>query len=145
MNPALLNRIEVFLSRNPLYQGAPATEAQLNRAAELLDVRLDEEYREFISLFGGSYVGVPVYGFNNCAMLSDEDVVALTLGFRQSYAADARWPIIQRSYVISMTGSGDPVILDQAGRVVAYYHDSGTEETLAHSFAELVAHNLPDE
>ena len=142
MTQDLLERIEGFLTRNELYRGTPATEAQLHRAAEQLGVRFDDDYREFIRLFGGSYVGVPVYGF---ASIPDEDVVALTLDFRRSYAAADRWPIIQRSYVVAMTGSGDPVILDPAGKVRVYYHDNGSEEVIAASFAELLAQNLPED
>ncbi|MCR5889386.1 SMI1/KNR4 family protein [Hymenobacter sp. J193] len=143
MHEELLNRIRLYLAENELFAGQAATPAQLAAAEAQLGVAFAPAYREFVALFGGSYVGVPVYGFNNCPMLSAETVVDLTIRFRNDYQALGRWPVLARSYVISLTGSGDPVILDLQGQVRVYYHDSGEEEVLADSFQELLEQHLP--
>lgn len=145
MTPELLDQISAYLARHELYRGAPATEAQLRRATAELGVRLPDDYRAFLARFGGSYVGIPIVGFNNCPMLPPTDVVTLTQEFRQAYAASARWPIIQQSCVVALTGSGDPVILAPTGQVLVYYHDSDTEEVLAASLAELIGQHLPED
>jgi hypothetical protein len=144
MDQKLTNRIRNFLAENALFAGQGATPAQLAEAEVQLGVKFDADYQEFVVLFGGSYVGIPIYGFNNCEVLSTETVVDLTNSFRRDYQAAGRWPILAQSYVISLTGSGDPVILDPQGRVRVYYHDNHEEETLADSFQELLVSCLPD-
>ncbi|TGE29229.1 SMI1/KNR4 family protein [Hymenobacter metallicola] len=143
MQQDLLHRIKAFLAKNELFAGTPATPEQLAEAEAQLQLQLDPDYREFLSLFGASYVGVPVYGFNPGPMLPDTTVIQLTLEFRQAYAAEARWPILAQSCVLALTGSGDPVILDPAGRIRVYYHDSHEEDTLADSFADFIEQHLP--
>jgi len=144
MNKEIVEQIKKFLSENEMFSGQPASEAQISDAEKKLGVEFDKEYKEFISLFGGSYVGVPIYGFNNCEMLSDETVVELTMGFREAYKEDDRWPVLEHSYVVSMTGSGDPVIINDKGNIVVYLHDNNEEEILANSLQELIEQNLPD-
>ncbi|UOQ50876.1 SMI1/KNR4 family protein [Hymenobacter cellulosivorans] len=141
MQQSLLHRISAFLAENELFWGTPARPEQLADAE--VQLQLDPDYREFLALFGASYVGVPVYGFNACPMLPDTTVIQLTLEFRKAYAVDARWPILAQSCVLTTTGSGDPVILDPAGKVRVYYHDSHEEETLADSFADFIEQHLP--
>ena len=144
MEKQLINRLTNFLSQNELFKGMPATADQIFQAEKNLNVTLDEDYKEFISLFGGSYVGVPVYGFNNCEMISNESVVELTEDFRSSYGHDNRWPKISQRYVISISGNGDPIIIDKDGKIKIYFHDSNEEEVLADSFHELIEKNLHD-
>lgn len=143
MQQNLLHRIRAFLTENELFAGTPATPEQLADAETQLQLPLDPDYREFLSLFGASYVGVPVYGFNASEMLPATTVVQATLEFRMAYAVEARWPMLAQSCVISMTGSGDPVILDPSGSIRVYYHDSHEEELLADSFAAFIEQHLP--
>ena len=142
MKKELIKRLKLYLSDNELFRGNPATAAQIVQAEEQLGVAFDRDYSEFLSLFGGSYVGVPIYGFNNCAMLSRETVLDLTTRFRASYEPNQRWPLLARSYVISMTGTGDPVSINPRGKIVVFHHEQGEEEVLAGSFPELLAQNL---
>ena len=144
MDQKLTDRIRNFLAGNALFAGSGATPGQLAEAETQLSIKLDADYREFIALFGGSYVGIEIYGFNNCEMLSTETVVDLTISFRRDYQAAGCWPILAQSCVISITGSGDPVVLDPQGRIRVYYHDNNEEETVAESFQELIASCLPD-
>ena len=144
MDQKLVERIKFFLAENELFAGQGTTAAQLAEAEACLGVRFEADYREFVALFGGSYVGVPIYGFNNCEMLSAETVVDLTSSFRRDYQVAGRWPALAHSFVISRTGSGDPVILDPQGRVKVCYHDNDEEQVIAESFQELLARYLPD-
>lgn len=143
MEQNLVEQIKLFLAENPLFAGQGATAVQLIEAETHLSVQFDADYREFVALFGGSYVGIPIYGFNNCEMLSADTVVELTTSFRRDYQAAGRWPVLAHSYVISLTGSGDPVILDPQGQVRLYYHDNNEEVVLAASFQELLFSCLP--
>ena len=57
---------------------------------------------------------------------------------RESYAGDERAVELNKSYVISLTGTGDPVIINPAGEIVVLYHDSDEREVLAASFEALL-------
>lgn len=143
MKTEIVDRIKDFLSENELFSGKPASEEQIGEAEKQLGITLDSDYKEFISLFGGSYVGVPVYGFNNCDMLSDEDIIELTLSLRRDYKAGDRWPTLNDSYVISMTGNGNPIVINLQGKVIMYLHDNNEEKLLTNSFEELIDKNIP--
>ena len=75
-------------------------------------------------------------------MISSETVVDLTKDFRDTYIDNNRFETIQRSYVISIDGSGDPVIINNEGQVEIYYHDVGESEILAESFEKLIENNF---
>lgn len=144
MNKELIANIEKYLLDNDLFEGTPSDDEEINKAEKELNVSFDEDYREFLKLFGGSYVGFPVYGFKNCEMLSSETVTDLTDSFRKSFRVDQRFPIVQESYVISMDGNGDPIIIDKEGKVRIFYHDNNEVKTLANTFEELIERYLPN-
>ncbi|GAF06080.1 hypothetical protein JCM16418_22 [Paenibacillus pini JCM 16418] len=93
-------------------------------------------------MFGGAYAGLAVHAFSNGSSLGNETVVDLTLGFREQFKDLPFAEVLRTSYVISMNGSGDPIIINQAGKVIIYYHDSGETELLADSFEVLVEDNF---
>ena len=114
--------------------GTSVEQEIIENAEKQLNVKFDNDYKEFIGCFGGSYIGFPLYAFNNCKMLSDETIVDLTLNFRDAYLLENKFPIIQESYVISVDGNGDPLVITPDGKVVIYYHDNNEQKVLADSF-----------
>lgn len=145
MNDLLIKRIDDFLSRdeNDIFKGVPVDFQEIIQAEKDLDVNFDEDYVEFLTLFGGSFVGLPIYGFKNSEMLSDQTIVDLTKEFRESYALENRFDQIQKSYVISIEGNGDPMIINSEGEVLIYNHDDDVLEQIATSFEKLIEDNLP--
>ncbi|WP_303848889.1 SMI1/KNR4 family protein [Apibacter mensalis] len=144
MNRELYNRINIFFSKeeNQIFRGNPVSDEEIDKAQKELHVKFVQDYIDFLKNFGGSYVGVPIYGFNNSQMLSSQTVVDITNEFRENYKQDNRCPIIQESYVISITGSGDPVMVIPSGEILIYYHDSDSQEIYSQSFSELIEKNL---
>ena len=136
----IIKKLKVFFAKkeNKLFVGSPVEKKVIENAEKQLNVKFDKDYKEFMTYFGGSYVGFPIYAFNNCKMLSDETVVDLTLDFRKTYLANNRFPIIQESYVISISGNGDPIIIRPDGKIEIYYHDNDKKEILAESFILLL-------
>ena len=145
MNDNLLKRLEDYFSNeeNSLYKGQPATDEQISNAEEALDIKFDKDYIEFIKLYGGSFVGLPVYAFSNSKMLSDQSIVDLTKEFRDAYREDDRIPIVQSSSVISIEGNGDPIMITPSGEILIYYHDNDESEIIADSFEQLIETSLP--
>jgi len=146
MEEGILNKLEKYFSKeeNELFLGRPVDNKVIEKAEKELNVKFDDNYKEFISKFGGSYIGFPIYAFNNCDMLSEDTVVDLTNDFRTSYSFDKKYDIINKSYVISMDGNGDPIIINPKGEVLIYYHDNDIQEILSNSFKELIETYLPN-
>ncbi|MGQ7853702.1 SMI1/KNR4 family protein [Pedobacter sp. WC2501] len=144
MDNTLFRKIEDFLSNdeNVIFRGGPTECDMIAIAEKELNVNFDKDYIEFLKLFGGSFVGLPIYGFKNSEMLSDQTVVDLTKEFRENYAYDNRCPEIQNSYVISVEGNGDPIMINSDGEVLIYNHDDDTLEQIAPSFERLIEDNL---
>lgn len=144
MKQEIINKIKLILSDNDLFAGKPVDQETIKNAEKELNVNFDKGYVEFLSLFGGSYTGFPVYGFNNCEMLSEETVIDLTTDFRNNYSVDNRCKLIQSSYVISISGNGDPIFISPDNKVWIYYHDDDEIEELNRSFEKLIEENLID-
>jgi hypothetical protein len=144
MKQELIDKIKLILSDNDLFAGKSVDEEIIKNAEKELNINFDKDYVQFLSLFGGSYTGFPVYGFNNCEMLSEETVIDLTKDFRNNYSVDNRCELIQSSYVISISGNGDPVFISLDNKVWIYYHDDDETEELNKSFEELIEQNLMD-
>lgn len=142
MQQQLLESINNYLVRDELLKGEPATKEQIEQAESELGISLNNDFKEFIRLFGGSYVGIAIYGFNNCNMLASDTVISLTQAFRESYIGCIKEHDLYNSCVISVTGSGDSIAIDDKGRIQIYYHDSGESTIIAESFASLIAMSI---
>lgn len=142
MKQEVIDKIKLILSENDLFAGKSVDEETIKNAETELNVNFNKDYVQFLSLFGGSYTGFSIYGFNNCEMLSEETVIDLTKDFRSNYLIDNRCELIQSSYVISVSGNGDPVFISPDNKVWIYYHDDDEIEELNKSFEELIEQNL---
>lgn len=142
MKQEVIDKIKLILSENDLFAGKSVDEETIKNAEKELNVNFDKDYVQFLSLFGGSYTGFSIYGFNNCEMLSEETVIDLTKDFRSNYLIDNRSELIQSSYVISVSGNGDPVFISPDNKVWIYYHDDDEIEELNKSFEELIEQTL---
>lgn len=138
MDDALMQRLAHFLAKHDTLRGNPALDEDIKVAEEKLNVKFHGDYKAFIKRFGGAYAGMPIHAFSNGSSLGKETVVELTLDSRASYAGDERAVELNSSYVISITGTGDPIFINPVGEVVVLYHDSDELEVLAASLEELL-------
>lgn len=144
MKDALMERLKTFLHRedNRTLVGIPASQEEIIKAQQRLNVNFHEDYIHFIKAFGGAYAGLAIHAFSNGSSLGNETVVDLTLGFREQFKELHFAEVLRTSYVISMDGSGDPIIINQAGEVLICYHDTGEIKLLADSFEEMIEENF---
>ncbi|RXZ81014.1 SMI1/KNR4 family protein [Paenibacillaceae bacterium] len=144
MKDALMDRLKIFLHRedNSTLVGTPASQEEISKAQQRLNVTFHENYLHFIRTFGGAYAGLAIHAFSNGSSLGNETVVDLTLGFREQFKESPFAEVLRTSYAISMDGSGDPIIINQAGKVFICYHDNGEIKLLADSFEELIEENF---
>ncbi|MGM1047410.1 MAG: SMI1/KNR4 family protein [Bacillota bacterium] len=140
MKESLIERLKLFLHRedNRTLVGRPASQEEIAHAQQQLNVSFHEDYVHFLRTFGGAYAGLAVYGFSNGSSLGNETVVDLTLRYREQFKELPFAEILQTSYIISMDGSGDPIIINRSGQVYIGYHDTGEIRLLADSFEALI-------
>jgi len=144
MNAALMEEMKQFLQRedNQSLVGSPASLEEIAAAERELQVAFHPDYVQFIATFGGAYAGLAVHAFVNGSSIGRETVVELTQSFREQYRDLPFAEALQRGYVISLDGSGDPIFVDADGHVHILYHDTGESRQLAESFEQLIADNF---
>lgn len=140
MKQVLIDKIADKMNPTPEInlEGTPANDQQIHDAERRLGIRFDHDYVTFIKTFGGAYAGLPVHAFDNNDMMGNETVVNLTEMFRLDYADDLRGKILNKGYVISMDGAGNPILIDSDGRVLIFYHDCDEYEVFANSFSQFI-------
>ncbi|MCR8659898.1 SMI1/KNR4 family protein [Paenibacillus endoradicis] len=146
MKDELMERLKIFLHRedNITLVGIPASQEEIVNAEQRLNVNFHEDYVHFIKMFGGAYAGLAIHAFSNGSSLGNETVIDLTLGFREQYKELPCAEVLRASYVISMDGSGDPIIINRAGKVLIGFHDTGEIKLLADSLEELIEENFSE-
>ncbi|EPY05816.1 cell wall assembly/cell proliferation coordinating protein, KNR4-like protein [Paenibacillus alvei TS-15] len=144
MKDALMERLKVFLHRedNRTLAGTPASQEEIVKAEQWLNVNFHEDYVHFIKTFGGAYAGLAIHALSNGSSLGNETVIDLTLGFREQFKEHPFAEVLRTSYVISIDGSGDPIFMNQIGEVFIGYHDTGEIKLLANSFEEMIEENF---
>lgn len=132
----LVARIERSLT---LYgAGRPLPAAEIRERLSAIGLLPDEDYVEFVSRWGGCFVGVPVHGWGNASLLGSETCVDLTMRCRADYGD------LVDGLVIADDGAGNPIWISPSGPVRLIDHDNGFEVVqLADSFRALLDDNVP--
>lgn len=140
MTQDLINRIENEMNPIPSInlRGISANDSQIIDAQNQLKIKFHDDYVIFIKNFGGAYVGLPIYAFENNEMMTNQTIVDLTMSFREDYIDDKRSKILNESYVISFDGGGNPILIDSSGQVMIIYHDNDEYKVFASSFSEFI-------
>jgi hypothetical protein len=143
MKDALMERLKTFLHResNSTLVGIPASQEEIAEAQRQLNIQFHEDYVHFIGTFGGAFAGIAVHAFANGSS-GKETVVDLTLEFREQLKGLPYAEVVRTGYVISIDGSGDPIIIDREGKACICYHDTGEIKVLADSFEMLIEDNF---
>jgi hypothetical protein len=137
MNEELANKIRAFLEKYDALKGEPATLDEIVHAEDLLNIKFNDQYIEFIKMFGGSFGGINIYAFKNGSLIGKETVVDLTVGFRKAYGKNPN-SSMKNSYAISVDISGNPILMNEKGNILLYLHDSNEVEILSNSLEELL-------
>lgn len=111
----IISRLRSFFEKMPIACGIPTPESKLEEASILLNIKLDEEYKCFQTLFGGSVIGateiVGISGYNS-EMLDDYDFIELTKEFQDIFNASG--------IVIGTDYDGSYFVLSPDGEVLLF-------------------------
>ncbi|KOP78410.1 hypothetical protein AMS59_11095 [Lysinibacillus sp. FJAT-14745] len=144
MDANLISRIESFLNKSEFkgFKGIPATDEEILNAEQVLNVKFNKEYVQFIKLFGGACVGLSIHAFNNGSFIGKSTVVELTQWFQKD-GEDTIPQELKGAYVISNDGSGNPVLMNEDGNIFIFWHDSWEVELLHNSLQEMLLKYFP--
>ena len=144
LKPKLVNRLEKFLTENDM-KGTPATTEQIAEAERILNTKFPPDYTDFITRFGGVFVGIAVHAFVNESSVGKETVIELTQSMRRSFGdGDERREEARQSIAFADDGSGNPILLNSKGEVVIFFHDNDEREILAPNFGQFIEDNFEE-
>lgn len=144
MNEQLLTRVRENLisDQDMVLYGIPATDEEIANAEEKLNIKFNEQYIEFIKLFGGAFGGIAIHAFINGSLVGKATVVDLTQKFRETYK-DLDESVLNAFYVISDDGSGNPILMNSDGEIYIFTHDTYGMECLYSSLEALLIKSFP--
>jgi hypothetical protein len=132
MKQVIVDRLDELFADEPFMKAGVADDAKVDAAQEALGVVFSDQYRQFLKRYGGALVGpLPVYGVARSEPMDENlwSVVGVTQHFREQ-----SWPGVEHWYVISMDHAGNPIGIDESGKVLIYDHDAGEMIELAEDF-----------
>ncbi|WP_143305677.1 SMI1/KNR4 family protein [Chitinophaga vietnamensis] len=144
MKQELIARLSSFFEKNPTLKGKPATAEQIDNAEKDLNVKMSEDYKDFIQHFGGAYAGIAVHAFVNGSSVGNETVVELTDRGRKLFNDANLFPEINDSIVIADDGSGNPIAIEPTGEVVLFDYDTEEKQVLSASFGQFIEDNFAE-
>nr|WP_228716617.1 SMI1/KNR4 family protein [Acinetobacter proteolyticus] len=142
MDAYLLDRLSKFYKDNPEMKGVPLTLDDINNVENILKIKLPEDYKLFVSTYGGSYAGLAIYGLKNAEMMGDETVIELTNRARKLLDDLKVDNYILKSVVVSDDGAGNPIFINVNGEVYIYYVDNGEYNKLGDSLGDVIEENF---
>ena len=142
MKQEVVNKLSVFYRKNPTMLGKAATNEQIANAEKELNIIMDKDYKEFIQNFGGSYVGLAIHAFINGASIGNETIIDLTNSARSLFNDANLFPEINKCFVITDDGSGNPIAIMPNGEVVLFDYDAEEKQVLSNSFEEFIEENF---
>lgn len=142
MKSDLLNRLSKFYKDNPEMKGISLTLDDINNVENILKIKLPEDYKLFVSTYGGSYAGLAIYGLKNAEMMGEETVIELTNRARKLLDDLKVDNYILKSVVVSDDGAGNPIFINVNGEVYIYYVDNGEYNKLGDSLGDVIEENF---
>ncbi|HEA7082963.1 TPA: SMI1/KNR4 family protein, partial [Escherichia coli] len=144
MNQELLERVrkEITSDQDMVLYGILASDEDITHAENILNIKFNDQYIQFIKLFGGAFGGISIHAFNNGSLIGNATVIDLTKKFRETYS-DLDKDILNSFYAVSDDGSGNPILMNTDGEIFIFLHDSYEIEYLYSSLEELLMKSFP--
>ena len=123
---------------DPTSFGGSSDDTTIEDAQQALGIKFSQEYIQFLELYGAAVMpGYIIYGLQPVEGMSKSirNVIDKTNFYRAQ-----KWPGIKNWYIISDDGCGNPIGVDNGGKVWLSDHDCAFDKVkLAESFEEFMA------
>ncbi len=126
--------LDDLFSRMPSLKAEPVDPSEIAAAAAEIGVPLNSDYAAFVTRYGGAIVGpFRIFGLRKAIPMGKNEAsfVEVTKGFRRQ-----GWPGVENWAVISVDHAGNPVGLDEEGKVWISDHDAGAMQIIANDFED---------
>lgn len=140
MKQLIVDRLDALFVADPFLKAGGVDESRIHAGEDAIGVAFTSDYRKFLSRYGGAMVGpYPIFGLARAEPMDEKlwSVVAVTRHFREQ-----AWPGVDRWYVISMDHAGNPIGIDESGKVFSYDHDACETIEVAQDFESYLEHCL---
>jgi hypothetical protein len=140
MKQVIVDRLDAIFADEPFMMAGGVDEPLIDAAQAALGVTFSDSYRQFLKRYGGVLVGAyPMFGLARAEPMDERlwSVVTVTDHFRQQ-----SWPGVEHWYVISIDHAGNPIGIDESGKVVTFDHDAGEMLELAEDFDSYLGDRL---
>jgi len=139
MNSKTWQTLEAIFAAHRILRAEGVTYEEIDATAQQAGFDLHSDYREFVHRYGGAIVGpYRIYGLRRAPAMagSDGSVFEITRHYRKQ-----RWPGTAEWLVFSSDHCGNPIGLDQDGKVWICDHDFGGLQIIANSFEDYLRHH----
>lgn len=144
MTSETIERLQQFFKKFPFFLLPSTKEEEIKQAEKTLGIQFDKQYTAFLKHFGPSYMGIGLFPLINEKHLGKgTTVINATLSFQDVHGKDLPEELAN-AYVISDDGAGNPFLMNTAGHLYLYDHDSGEFELFSHSFKEICEKTLQE-
>ena len=131
LNKFVLEQLIAFFQKNPVAHGKPTTDDEVLNIEKALNIKLDDDFKEFTMRFGGCVVrDTQIYGIHNSEFLGEDTIIDLNKEFSE-YLKDG-----QSNLIIGTDGWGNPIYISPSKTVMIYNHDTDELLTLADNFSD---------
>jgi hypothetical protein len=134
MNSQTWDALDAMFATHPVLRAEPVAYEEIDKEALQAGFSLDSHYREFVHRYGGAIVGpYPIFGLRRATAMgrNDDSVFEITGHYRTQ-----GWPGTSEWLIISTDHSGNPIGLDQGGKVWISDHDFGGPQIISNSFED---------
>ena len=78
LNKFVLEQLIAFFQKNPVAHGKPTTDDEVLNIEKALNIKLDDDFKEFTMRFGGCVVrDTQIYGIHNSEFLGEDTIIDL--------------------------------------------------------------------
>ena len=131
LNKFVLEQLIAFFQKNPVAHGKPTTDDEVLNIEKALNIKLDDDFKEFTMRCGGCVVrDTQIYGIHNSEFLGEDTIIDLNKEFSE-YLKDG-----QSNLIIGTDGWGNPIYISPSKTVMIYNHDTDELLTLAANFSD---------
>jgi hypothetical protein len=128
--------VEDFFSDSPRLKAEPVSYEVIDSLLRDQDISIPEDYREFIHRYGAGILGAyTVYGIGSCKLMGNDSdsVIKVTESFKAR-----NWPGIDGWLIISADSAGNPIGMDDSGKIWISDVVHGCIDKLADDFEEFI-------
>lgn len=85
MKQTIIKKLSAFFIKSPTLLGVAVTNDQIENAEKVLHMVMDNDYKEFILIFGGAYEGIAIHAFENGTLIGKDTIIDLTTNARHLF------------------------------------------------------------